>query len=80
MYNYCNLLIALDCLYCAISETSVSVSFAVVWSGANWIPFSTCYWLMALPVLGYVLSYGGMFAIAGERLSATLLMFRHASR
>jgi hypothetical protein len=69
-------LIALDCAYCALSELSVSVTFGVVLGGWNWIPFNVCYWLMAFPNIGHVLSYGGMLAIAVERLSATLFIIR----
>jgi hypothetical protein len=67
-------LIALDCAYSAFSEASPSVTLAVLLGGWNWIPLGICYWLLVLPNMGYIMSYGGLLSIAIERLASTLFL------
>jgi hypothetical protein len=76
LQNWCNYLIALDALYSTASEVSPTVTLVVVLGGWNWIPLGLCYWLLVLPNMGFIMGYGGMLAIAIERLASTIFLVR----
>jgi hypothetical protein len=70
----CNFLIAVDALCVAIYQPSFLLSFLVLASGVNLVPFPVCFYAQLIPSFMKYFACGLMVAIGLDRLKSVLFV------